>query len=90
MDLKCPPSSDKSVFLNKTFKFFDIQNKGSITCDQFKRSIEKIGVVMPDDERDFELIFKYYDKSNDGRIDYKELSKIFTAGREESEPSLAQ
>jgi Ca2+-binding EF-hand superfamily protein len=45
---------------------------------------------MPDDERDFELIFKYYDKSNDGRIDYKELSKIFTAGREESEPSLAQ
>lgn len=90
MDLKCPPSSDKSVFLNKTFKFFDIQNKGSITCDQFKRSIEKIGVVMPDDERDFELIFKYYDKSNDGRIDYKELSKIFIAGREESEPSLAQ
>lgn len=45
---------------------------------------------MPDDERDFDLIFRYYDKSNDGRIDYKELSKIFTAGREESEPNLEQ
>ena len=90
MDLKCPPQSDKSVFLNKTFKFFDIQNKGCITCDQFKRSIEKLGVVMPDDEKDFDLIFKYYDRSNDGRIDYKELTKIFSAGRDESEPNLAQ
>ena len=90
MDLKCPPQSDKSVFLNKTFKFFDIQNKGSITCDQFKRSIEKLGVVMPDDEKDFDLIFKYYDRSNDGRIDYKELTKILSAGRDESEPNLAQ
>ena len=90
MDLKCPPQSDKSVFLNKTFKFFDIQNKGSITCDQFKRSIEKLGVVMPEDERDFDLIFKFYDRSNDGRIDYKELSKIFSARGDDSEPSLAQ
>lgn len=45
---------------------------------------------MPEDEKDFDLIFKYYDRSNDGRIDYKELTKIFTAGRDESEPNLAQ
>ncbi|MFO0117597.1 MAG: hypothetical protein ACK521_08280 [bacterium] len=28
---KCPPASDEKAFLQKTFKFFDIQNKGSVT-----------------------------------------------------------
>jgi len=36
------------MFLAKTFKFFDIQNKGSVTQDQFVRSIEKLGVITPD------------------------------------------
>jgi Ca2+-binding EF-hand superfamily protein len=45
---------------------------------------------MPEDERDFDLIFKFYDRSSDGRIDYKELTKIFSARGDDSEPSLAQ
>ena len=31
-------------------------------------------------DQDFEQFFKHYDKSNDGRIDYKELSTIITFG----------
>jgi Ca2+-binding EF-hand superfamily protein len=46
--MKCPPASDEKAFLAKTFKFFDIQNKGSVTQEQFVRSCEKLGVVFPD------------------------------------------
>jgi len=28
---KCPATQEESTFLAKTFKFFDIQNKGSVT-----------------------------------------------------------
>lgn len=28
---KCPPTQEEAQFLTKTFKFFDIQNKGSVT-----------------------------------------------------------
>ena len=84
LDLRCPPSQDRTIYLNKTFKFFDIQNKGAITSDQFKRAIEKIGVVLPEDEKDFEMIFRYYDKSGDGRLDYKELTKIFAARQDDA------
>ena len=34
------------TFLNKQFKYFDVQNKGAINFEQFQRAIEKIGVVM--------------------------------------------
>ena len=48
LEQKCPPTSDEAMFLGKTFKFFDIQNKGSVTQDQFVRAVEKLGVVTPD------------------------------------------
>lgn len=47
--MKCPPTQEESAFLTKTFKFFDIQNKGSVTEEQFGRAIQKIGVVLSDD-----------------------------------------
>ena len=46
--MKCPPTSDETTFLNKTFKFFDIQNKGGVSQDQFQRAVEKMGVVLTD------------------------------------------
>ena len=30
-------------------KFFDIQNKGGVTKDQFVRALTKIGLVLPED-----------------------------------------
>lgn len=76
---KCPPTSEESAFLTKTFKFFDIQNKGSVTLDQFTRAIQKVGVVLADG-MDIKMIFEYYDRSGDGRIDYKEFSTILSNG----------
>lgn len=36
---KAPGGVDEAAFLVKTFKFFDIQNKGSVTEEQFGRAI---------------------------------------------------
>ena len=47
--MKCPPTSDEATFLNKTFKFFDIQNKGGVNQDQFQRAVEKMGVVLTEE-----------------------------------------
>lgn len=53
------------------------------------RSAEKLGVVFANQEVSFNfliyfqkttLIFNYYDRSGDGRIDYKEFSAILIEG----------
>ena len=33
-------------FLQKSFKYFDFQNKGVVDFDVFAKSMEKLGVVM--------------------------------------------
>jgi Ca2+-binding EF-hand superfamily protein len=43
---KCPPTQNEEGFLSKCFKFFDINNKGEVTYDQFYRTVEKIGVII--------------------------------------------
>ena len=36
------------------------------------------------------MIFQYYDRSGDGRIDYKEFSNILTTGNSQLEQTPAQ
>ena len=43
---KCPPTQNEEGFLAKTFKYFDIHNKGEVNFDQFFRTVEKIGVII--------------------------------------------
>jgi len=50
-------------------------NKGKVNFDQFRRAIEKIGVAI--NEFDLELVFKNYDVSGDGLLDFKEFSTAF-------------
>jgi len=33
-------------FLQKMFKYFDIQNRGRVNFDQFYRAMEKTGIIM--------------------------------------------
>jgi len=92
LDQKCPSTQEKSLFLSKTFKFFDIQNRGSITCDQFKRAVQKLGVVLPTGSRDndLDMIFSHYDESGDGAIDYKELAKALEAKHSDAADKIVQ
>lgn len=47
--------------------------KDSLTFDQFKRALQKIGVVIGA-AADLEKIFAHYDQSADGRLNYRELA----------------
>jgi len=40
--------------------------------------------------QDIGAIFEYYDRSGDGRIDYKEFSNILATGSAQPKQSLAQ
>lgn len=37
---------NEAQFLQKMFKYFDIQNRGKVDFDQFYRSMEKVGIIM--------------------------------------------
>ena len=43
---KNPNNINEAQFLQKMFKYFDIQNKGKVDFDQFYRAMEKTGIVM--------------------------------------------
>lgn len=62
-------------FLQKMFKYFDIQNSGKVDFDQFYRSMEKTGIIM--EKSDLFEIFKRVDANGDGNMDYKEFSGAF-------------
>lgn len=65
----------EAKFLQKQFKYFDIQNRGKVNFDQFYRAMEKTGVILP--RADMLTIFYKYDVNGDSEIDYKEFSNIF-------------
>jgi Ca2+-binding EF-hand superfamily protein len=46
---KCPSNQQEDTFLAKSFKFFDIHNKGQVNFDQFSRTVEKVGVIIEKD-----------------------------------------
>ena len=45
LSLKAQTSSEET-FLIKTFKYFDIQNRGELSFDQFARAVEKLGMQL--------------------------------------------
>lgn len=53
----------------KAFKFFDLNGVGYVPKSEFIRTIAKIGVVL-DDPKEIDLIFNYYDKKRQGKIQY--------------------
>jgi Ca2+-binding EF-hand superfamily protein len=66
--------SEEAILL-KNFRFFDLDNSGTVEFNEFVKAVEKIGVQTFDEDvlRD---LYKFYDTDRDGTLDYREFSAI--------------
>eukprot|EP00829_Urostomides_striatus_P011778 TRINITY_DN2972_c0_g1_i2.p1 TRINITY_DN2972_c0_g1~~TRINITY_DN2972_c0_g1_i2.p1 ORF type:complete len:149 (+),score=58.96 TRINITY_DN2972_c0_g1_i2:66-512(+) len=60
----------EETLLMKCFKYFDTDNDGYLSMNEWFKSIEKIGVVVPTLE-DLKQLFLCYDASREGKIECK-------------------
>ncbi|CDW79898.1 ef hand family protein [Stylonychia lemnae] len=94
LQLKAQKNQSEENVLFKTFKFYDIQNRGEIQQADFMRAMDKIGLqVFTEDVNKIcsqqlqELIhvFNAFDSRGTGLIDYKEFSTIVCRSTQFSE-----
>jgi Ca2+-binding EF-hand superfamily protein len=71
----------------KTFKFFDVMDKGSVNFQEFCRVLEKINMYYPPEQ--LKPLFDYYDSDGSGAVDYKELTAV-VFGNEVSNKALVK
>lgn len=57
----------------KAFKYFDLNNNGTVEPDEFAKAIEKIGIMIPT-QQDLNALFNIYDADKSGALDYREFS----------------
>jgi Ca2+-binding EF-hand superfamily protein len=67
-------TSEEQILL-KAFKYFDLNNSGDVTFDEFTKAIEKIG-VLTFSEQELQELFDFYDSDRSSSLDYKEFSGI--------------
>jgi Ca2+-binding EF-hand superfamily protein len=68
-------ADDEGKTARKFFKHFDLEGYGTVQFPQFKKALETIGCAFKDFE--LESLFRKYDKSGDGKLDYEEFSAFF-------------
>lgn len=69
---KSTPHVSEETVLMRAFKYFDLDNSGQVSFEEWVKAIEKIGVVLPDGEK-LQQIFTLYDADHSGELDYKEF-----------------
>ena len=68
-------NTSEEGLLIKTFKYFDLSNSQKVTVDQFGRTLERLGLVIPD-KAQLQKLFGEYDTQNTGSLDYKEFTAV--------------
>ena len=61
--------SEETVLM-RCMKYFDTDNDGYVSMNEWFKTIEKIGVVVPTLE-DLKQLFLYYDSKREGRLECK-------------------
>ena len=69
---KSTSHTSEETVLMKAFKYFDLDNSGSVAFEEWVKAIEKIGVTVPDSQK-LQEIFAAYDTDGSGYLDYKEF-----------------
>ncbi len=72
---KCSSVQDEEVALTRAFKYFDSDNDGAVTLNEWLKAVERVGVIVPS-VSDLKDLFNYYDTNHDGRLDYKEFATV--------------
>jgi Ca2+-binding EF-hand superfamily protein len=68
---------NEETVLLKSFKYFDLNNNGTVEPNEFAKAVEKIGIMIPT-QQDLMSLFNLYDKDRSGSLDYKEFaSEVF-------------
>ena len=75
LELKSNGRTTEETILLKAFKYFDLDNSGKCSQNEFIKTINKIGITGFTDD-DINELFKKYDKDNSGYLDYKEFISI--------------
>lgn len=70
---KTKGSQSEEAVLMKAFKYFDLNDSGSVEPDEFAKAIEKIGIQIPT-QKDLDTLFNLYDVDGSGGLSYKEFS----------------
>lgn len=85
--LKSNGKQGEDTILVKAFKYFDLDNSGECSKDEWLKALTKIGVTGFTEPKLLEL-FEAYDEDKSGNLDYKEFTKaIYNDGEEEEKPS---
>jgi Ca2+-binding EF-hand superfamily protein len=71
--MKGSGTASEEQVLVKSFKYFDLNDNGTVEPDEFAKAIEKIGIMIPT-KQDLDALFSLYDLDGSGSIDYKEFT----------------
>jgi len=77
------------VLLLKAFKHFDTNNSGDLSLDEFRKAIEKLGIMIPT-LQDSKALFSLYDLDGSGLVTYREMSSSifgFKVGAQSANPA---
>jgi len=70
---KTKGAQSEQQVLMKAFKYFDLNDNGTVEPEEFAKAIEKIGIQIPT-KQDLDMLFSIYDIDGSGGISYKEFS----------------
>jgi len=68
-------SNCEEAVMLKALKYYDLDNDGGLNPNEFKQACEKLGILIPT-QQDLMTLFKIYDLSGDGIIQYKEFTSV--------------
>lgn len=67
----------EDAVLYKVFKYFDLNDDGTVNMQEFIKALEKVGIWI-DNPKQANSIFNYYDVNANGGLDYYEfIGKVY-------------
>ena len=76
---KSTPHLSEETVLLKAFKYFDLNNNGTVEPDEWVKAIDRLGVTSIGADV-IKQLFSAYDTDGNGVLDYREFAAVCFAG----------